>query len=145
LITEEDIKAFAEELEAFRKPKPTVAQMVDEFAVTMKQPKDREMAEVLVVEEYQEWCMAGGDEYGSGYGLGGKYSPAEELKELADLVYVCYGYARVMGWDLDEAIRRVHKNNLTRCVWPDGSVKYREDGKVLKNPDAPKIDLTDLV
>jgi len=30
-------------------------------------------------------------------------------------------------------------------VWPDGGVRYRADGKVLKNPDAPKITLEDLV
>ena len=68
-----------------------------------------------------------------------------ELKELADLVYVCYGYANACGYDLDEAIRRVHENNVGRCVQPDGSIKRREDGKILKNEDYPKVDLGDLV
>jgi len=46
---------------------------------------------------------------------------------------------------LDEAVRRLHQNNMRRCVWPDGSIKRREDGKILRNPDAPKIDLSDLI
>ena len=69
----------------------------------------------------------------------------EQLKELADLVYVIYGFANAKGWDLDEAVRRVHENNLGRCIQPDGSVQRRADGKILKNPDYPKVDLTDLV
>jgi len=50
-----------------------------------------------------------------------------------------------MGYDLDEAVRRVHENNVGRCVQPDGSVKRREDGKIIKNKDYPKVNLTDLV
>ena len=33
------------------------------------------------------------------------------LKELADLVYVCFQYAENMEWDLEEALDRVHKSN----------------------------------
>ena len=29
----------------------------------------------------------------------------EQLKELSDLVYVCYQFAANEGWDLDEAMR----------------------------------------
>lgn len=52
-------------------------------------------------------------------------------KELADLVYVCYGTAVSLGIDLDEALRRVHASNMSKRG-PDGAVSYREDGKVLK-------------
>lgn len=68
-----------------------------------------------------------------------------ELKELADLVYVIYGYAHVLGVDLDEAVKRVHENNMARMRQPDGSILRRHDGKILKNPETPKVDLTDLV
>ena len=30
-------------------------------------------------------------------------------------------------------------------ILDDGTIKYREDGKVMKNPNAPKINLEDLV
>jgi len=64
---------------------------------------------------------------------------------LADLVYVIYGFANAKGWDLDEAIRRVHVNNLGRCIQPDGTIQRRVDGKILKNKDYPKVNLEDLV
>jgi hypothetical protein len=67
------------------------------------------------------------------------------LKEMADLVYVLYGAAVTFGWNLDEAVRRVHENNMGRCIQPDGTIKRREDGKVIKNPEYPKVDLSDLV
>jgi predicted HAD superfamily Cof-like phosphohydrolase len=68
-----------------------------------------------------------------------------DLKELAGLVSSIYGYANAAGYDLDEAIRRVHANNLGRCLQPDGTIKRREDGKVIKNPDYPKVTLADLI
>lgn len=67
------------------------------------------------------------------------------LKELADLVYVTYGMAVTFGWDLDEAVRRVHENNMGRMYQPDGTIKRRKDGKILKNKDYPKVNLSDLV
>jgi len=72
-------------------------------------------------------------------------TPEEHLKELADLVYVCFGYAVTYGWDLTEAVSRVHENNMGRMFQPDGSIKYREDGKVMKNKEYPPVDLSDLV
>ena len=55
---------------------------------------------------------------------------AEALKELADLVYVCYQYAENMGWLLDEALDRVHLSNMSKLD-EEGKPVYREDGKVL--------------
>ena len=66
------------------------------------------------------------------------------LKELADLVYVCYQYAANLGWDLDEAMDRVHKSNMSK-LGEDGNPIYREDGKVLKGPNYQPPDLSDLV
>lgn len=67
------------------------------------------------------------------------------LKELADVVYVVYGAAATFGWDLDEAVRRVHENNMGRMYQDDGTIKRREDGKIMKNKNYPKVDLSDLV
>ena len=66
------------------------------------------------------------------------------LKELADLVYVCYQYAANMGWDLDEAMDRVHKSNMSKLD-DNGQPIFREDGKVLKSDNYQPPALTDLV
>ena len=66
------------------------------------------------------------------------------LKELADLVYVCYQYAVNMGWDLDKAMQRVHESNMSKLD-EYGKPIYREDGKVLKGPNYQPPNLEDLV
>ena len=68
----------------------------------------------------------------------------DTLKELADLVYVCYQYAANMGWFLDEALDRVHQSNMSK-LGEDGKPIYREDGKVLKGPNYKEPTLTDLI
>ena len=70
--------------------------------------------------------------------------PAEALKELADLVYVCYQYAENMGWLLDEALDRVHISNMSK-LGENGLPVYRDDGKVLKGPNYKPPTLTDLI
>ena len=58
----------------------------------------------------------------------------DQLKELADLVYVCYQFAASQEWDLDEAMRRVHESNMSKLD-EYGKPIYRADGKVLKGPN----------
>tara|TARA_R100001594_G_scaffold36502_3_gene66318 strand:- start:175 stop:555 length:381 start_codon:yes stop_codon:yes gene_type:complete len=93
----------------------------------------------LIVEEFEEFIEADSDMFRSG-------SPPKEaaLKELADLVYVCYQYAENMQWDLDEALYRVHESNMSKLD-EDGKPIYRKDGKVLKGPNYSPPDLSDLV
>lgn len=110
----------------------TVMEMVKEFSKVLDQKTDTFLYTQLVIEEFDEWLAEG-------------TCVEDDLKELADLVYVIYGYANACGYDLDEAIRRVHANNLGRCVQPDGTILRREDGKIIKNKDYPKVDLSDLV
>lgn len=66
------------------------------------------------------------------------------LKELADLLYVTYGFAATFGWDIDTAFNRVHQSNMSK-LGDDGKPIYREDGKVLKGPNYQLADLSDLV
>ena len=68
----------------------------------------------------------------------------ECLKELADLVYVCYQYAANMGWDLDRALELIHKSNLSKLD-ATGQPIYREDGKILKGPNYTKPNLNSLI
>ena len=68
----------------------------------------------------------------------------DQLKELADLVYVCYQYAASQDWDLDEAVKRVHESNMSKLD-EYGKPIYRADGKVLKGPNYAPPNLEDLV
>jgi len=92
----------------------------------------------LIVEEFKEFLEAEGMLFRHGRNV-----KEECLKELADLVYVCYQYAENMGWFLDEALDRVHKSNMSKLD-KDGKPIYREDGKVLKGPDYKPPTLEDL-
>jgi predicted HAD superfamily Cof-like phosphohydrolase len=65
------------------------------------------------------------------------------LKELADLVFVCYQYAVARGWNLDIAMARVFESNMSKFV--DGKPLRREDGKILKGPNYQPPSLTDLL
>jgi len=68
---------------------------------------------------------------------------AHTLKELADLVFVCYQYAIARNWNLDTAMKRVFESNMSKFV--DGKPLRREDGKILKGPDYQPPFLDDLV
>ena len=92
----------------------------------------------LIVEEFNEFLEAEGFLF-----MHGKNHQEHALKELADLVYVCYQYAENMGWFLDEALDRVHQSNMSK-LGEDGKPIYREDGKVLKGPNYKPPDLSDL-
>ena len=92
----------------------------------------------LIVEEFKEFLQAEGMLF-----MHGRNHQEHALKELADLVYVCYQYAENMGWFLDEALNRVHESNMSK-LGEDGKPIYREDGKVLKGPGYKPPDLSDL-
>ena len=83
---------------------------------------NRQMQASLIAEEHLEFLHAHDHE-----------DRCSAMKELADLVYVCFQYADNLGWDLDEAMKRVHESNMSKLD-SDGTPIYREDGKVLKGP-----------
>ena len=84
---------------------------------------ERDVQKALIDEEWSEFHEAYHHE-----------ESANQLKELADLVYVCYQFAASQDWDLDEAMRRVHASNMSK-LGEDGKPIYRGDGKVLKGPN----------
>ena len=102
-------------------------------------PASRTLQRRLIVEEFKEFLDAENQLI-----MGLTINSAECLKELADLVYVCYQYAANLGWDLDEALDRVHESNMSKLD-DNGNPIYREDGKVLKGPNYQPPNLTDLV
>ena len=71
-------------------------------------------------------------------------SEENQLKELADIVYVCYQFAASQEWDLDEAMKRVYESNMSK-LGEDGKPIYRGDGKVLKGPNYQPPKLNDLL
>lgn len=93
----------------------------------------------LIVEEYTEvidaLCIFEQED---------KTTHAELLKELADLVFVCYQMAENMGWNLDEAMYRVFQSNMSKLD-DSGKPIRNEYGKVLKGPNYKLPDLSDLV
>ena len=100
--------------------------------------QSRAKQHALIVEEFKEFLRAEGMLF-----MHGRNHSEECLKELADLVYVCYQYAENMGWFLDEALNRVHESNMSKLD-EDGKPIYRDDGKVLKGPNYKPPDLSDL-
>ena len=93
----------------------------------------------LITEEFKEFLEAEATLFRSNPKL-----HADCLKELADLVYVCYQYAANVGWNLDEAMHRVHESNMSKLD-EYGKPILREDGKVLKGPKYQPPNLEDLV
>jgi hypothetical protein len=151
MITEKDIEAmkyhesYEDYLKGLRVKAMTPLDMVREFHtvynIDMDKPLDDDalvegsdlldLRDSLVTEEYDELMEA--------------TSVENLLKELADLVYVCYGYAVTFGLDLDEALRRVHKSNMSKLDPDTGLPIYREDGKVMKGSAYKPPYLGDLV
>lgn len=121
---------------------PSLLQQAITFREAMDQPINtpdenvHELQFTLITEEYAEFE----DEYNAELEGGLK---ADQLKELADLVFVCYQYAAARGWDLDTAMRRVFESNMSKLV--DGKPLRRHDGKVMKGPNYQPPILDDLV
>ena len=66
------------------------------------------------------------------------------IKELSDLAFVCEQMAAFLGIDLETAMCRVFKSNMSKLD-ENGKPIYREDGKILKGSNYQPPDLSDLV
>lgn len=95
----------------------------------------------LICEEYEEFIEAHCESINY---IQNVRSREHTLKELTDLVYVAYQYAAAAGWDLDEALTRVHQSNLSKLDDDLRPIK-RDDGKVLKGPNYQPANLSELV
>ena len=110
--------------------------MAEQFrsAYTLMTGRDQRGVQKSLIDE--EWS-----EFHEAYHM---KNDTEQLRELADLVYVCYQFAASQEWDLDEAMRRVHESNMSKLdVY--GKPIYRPDGKVLKGPNYKEPFLQDLI
>ena len=125
-------------------PKTFISDQAKEFRTRYNLQNSRNLTKRsyqknLIVEEFKEFLEAEGELWHNHPDY-----PSVALKELADLVYVCYQYAENMGWYLDEALDRVHVSNMSK-LGKDGKPIYRDDGKVLKGPNYKPPTLTDLI
>lgn len=93
----------------------------------------------LIAEEYKEVTQAYAE-----YKKDGKSTHAPLLKELGDLVFVCYQAAENMGWDLDETMQRIFESNISKLDG-NGNPIRGDNGKILKGPSYQPPDLSDLV
>ena len=156
MITQEDIDAVAELAEPlpqaglhdmpddWDKVYPiTLMEMVSDFATAMEQPlgekwqfskKLSEFIWALIQEEFEEAF----EEFKA------SNNAENMLKELADIMITCGGFSVTFGWDLDKAVRRVHRSNMSK-LGLDGKPIKNPQGKVLKGPNYKKPDLKDLV
>ena len=66
------------------------------------------------------------------------------IKELSDVVFVCYQFAAAFNLDLDRAMALVFESNLSKLD-EQGKPIFREDGKVLKGPNYTPPDLSECV
>jgi predicted HAD superfamily Cof-like phosphohydrolase len=74
----------------------------------------------LMLEEVIEWSQA--------------ETLEDQCKEIIDVLYVAYGTCVSMGLSeeqINALFMLVHESNMSKSN-PDGTVSYREDGKVLK-------------
>ena len=103
-------------------------------------PKSLTLQAHLISEEYHEFLDAHVEVM--------NYPDHEEskeecLKEVCDLVFVCFQYCAAAGWELDEAMTRVYESNMSKLV--DGKPFKNELGKVTKGPNYKPPYLKDLV
>lgn len=99
---------------------PIAQQLCNMDDISIENQKLIELRQRLIDEEYYEFCdaMANNNEI-------------EALDALCDLVYVIYGMALAMGWDINAAFAEVHRSNMSK-LGADGKPVVREDGKILK-------------
>ena len=92
----------------------------------------------LISEESNEFLLASDEVYADPENT----EMRENLvKELSDLVFVCYQFAAAFSIDLDKAMQLVFESNMSKLD-EQGMPIYREDGKVLKGPNYKEPDLS---
>ncbi len=90
-----------------------------------------DMQVALIAEEAREFLDAADELFADPENQDRRH---EVLKELSDLVFVCYQFAAAFNLDLDKAMDLVMESNLSKLD-EQGNAMFRADGKVLKGPN----------
>ena len=100
-----------------------------------------DMQKTLISEESKELLTAIDDCYAD---PDNQVTRMNLIKELSDVVFVCYQFAAAFNIDLDKAMTLVYESNLSKLD-TQGKPIYREDGKVLKGPNYKPPSLQDCI
>jgi hypothetical protein len=93
---------------------------------------DFELAVALIEEEVNKELLPALAQLPAGKDRDDELSILTEILDGAvDAVYVIYQMCNALGLPFDEAFAEVHRSNMAKRS-SDGTVHYREDGKVLK-------------
>ena len=98
-----------------------------------------DMQVALITEEAREFLDASDEVFADPENKDARH---ELLKELSDLVFVCYQFAAAFNLDLDKAMDLVFESNLSKLD-EQGNAIFRADGKVLKGPNYQPPDLSE--
>ena len=112
---------------------------ISQFGFIKKQLWDMQVE--LVKEESKEFIDAADECFADPENVDRR---AELLKELSDLVFVCYQFAAAFNLDLDKAMTLVFESNMSKLD-EQGKPIFRPDGKVLKGPNYQPPDLMSCV
>lgn len=74
----------------------------------------------------------------------GEGSIVRTADALADIVYVAYGAALQLGFDLDAVLGEVHRANMSKCN-ADGRFEFDSDGKVSRGSEYVPPELEAIV
>ena len=96
---------------------------------------------VLVREETDEFLEAADECFADPENIDRR---TDLIKELSDLVFVCYQFAAAFNLDLDKAMSLVFESNMSKLD-EQGNPIFRPDGKVLKGPNYQPPDLMSCV
>ena len=102
---------------------------ISQFGFVKKQLWDMQVG--LVEEESKEFIEAAGECFADPENVDRR---ADLLKELSDLVFVCYQFAAAFNLDVDKAMTLVFESNMSKLD-EQGKPIFRADGKVLKGPN----------
>ena len=100
-----------------------------------------DMQAALIDEESKEFAEAAAECFADPENIDRR---TDLLKELSDLVFVCYQFAAAFGLDLDKAMTLVFESNMSKLD-EHGKPIFRPDGKVLKGPNYQPPDLMSCV
>ena len=112
---------------------------ISQFGFIKKQLWDMQVG--LIEEESKEFIEAAGECFADPENTDRR---TELLKELSDLVFVCYQFAAAFNLDLDKAMTLVFESNMSKLD-EQGNPIFRPDGKVLKGPNYAPPNLIECV
>ena len=134
------IKALSERLDMRQQPHMTAFEEQSFFMQACGQtthkgnPAQADMYRNLIDEEFSEMLQAEADG-----------NEVEEFDAVLDQIVVLIGYGLSRGWPMNEGWAEVMRSNMAKIDPYSGTVRRREDGKILKPDGWTPPDLASLI